>query len=119
LTLRTRALPFALVLTSRCCCSRSANAVVRAGGDFVAAQFGWTNASLLAIGAEAVSCAGTLVLFFTIYRILPTRPFGTRSALLAAAATTVLFTVGRLAIGYYLGHSTASLVSGWAPPSRS
>lgn len=56
--------------------------------------------------AELVSFLLYAVVFSLIYRLLPDRPVSRRRALLGGAMTSLLFMVGRWAIGLYLGQST-------------
>lgn len=61
---------------------------------------------LMPVLAEMVSFLLYTVVFSLIYRLLPDRPVSRRRALLGGAMTSVLFMVGRWAIGLYLGQST-------------
>ncbi len=61
---------------------------------------------LLPVLAELVSFLLYTVVFSLIYRLLPDRPVSRRRALLGGAMTSILFMVGRWAIGLYLGQST-------------
>lgn len=56
--------------------------------------------------ADLVSFLLYAVVFSLIYRLLPDRPVSRRRALLGGAMTSLLFMVGRWAIGLYLGQST-------------
>jgi membrane protein len=91
-----------------------ANAFIRAATAATAETFGWERIPLLTIASEGVSIAGAFLLFAAIYWLLPARRMGLRAILGAAAFTTLLVTVGRLAIGVYLSHSTVSLAFGAA-----
>jgi membrane protein len=55
-----------------------------------------------------VSLALLSVLFAAIYKILPDRRLEWRDVIVGAAATTVLFTVGKSLIGWYLGSSAVA-----------
>ena len=61
---------------------------------------------LLPVLAGVFSFLLYAVVFSVIYRVLPDRPVSRRRALLGGAMTSVLFMVGRWAIGLYLGQST-------------
>ncbi|KIQ96381.1 YihY/virulence factor BrkB family protein [Lysobacter sp. A03] len=61
---------------------------------------------LMPVLAELVSFLLYAIVFSLIYRLLPDRPVSRRRALLGGAMTSVLFMVGRWAIGLYLGQST-------------
>jgi membrane protein len=57
----------------------------------------------------AVSLGVTAVLFGAIFKILPDVHIEWRDTVVGALLTAVLFTVGKLAIGLYLGNSSASV----------
>jgi membrane protein len=74
------------------------------------AAFGtWLQASmpggalLLEIVNAAVSLLLTAALFAAIYKVLPDRRIAWREVVLGALATAILFTVGKSAIGLYIG----------------
>jgi membrane protein len=58
--------------------------------------------------------AVTVLLFTIIFRILPDAIIGWRDAFIGAVFTGVLFMVGKLLIGIYLGHSNIGLMYGAA-----
>jgi membrane protein len=58
------------------------------------------------IGA-VISFIGTFALFYAIYRLLPERKLTKTALLIGAVASTILFSVGRIGIGFYLGHTEA------------
>jgi membrane protein len=58
--------------------------------------------------------AVTVLLFAIIFRILPDAIIGWRDAFIGAVFTAVLFIVGKLLIGLYLGHSNIGLMYGAA-----
>lgn len=91
-----------------------ANAFIRAASSATAAAFGWERIPGLTLASEAVSVGGAFLLFAAIYGLLPARRMSLRAILGAAALTTLLATVGRMAIGVYLSHSTVSLAFGAA-----
>lgn len=57
--------------------------------------------------AAAVTFLGTFGLFFVIYRLLPQRKLGKNALIIGAVASTILFSLGRIGIGFYLGHTDA------------
>ena len=61
-----------------------------------------------------VSLALLSVLFAAIYKILPDRRLEWRDVIVGAVATTVLFTVGKSLIGWYLGSSAVATSYGAA-----
>lgn len=111
---RARLLSFGLLVTLAflLLVALVANAALRAGTSFAAAALGWENAVLLNLASEAFSIAGAFALFAVIYRVLPDRRLTGRQWLAATALTTVLFNIGRIAIGIYLGQSELSLAFG-------
>ncbi len=58
---------------------------------------------LLMLANTALSLAVLTALFAAIYKVLPDRPLAWRDVIVGAAATAVLFTLGKSAIGYYIG----------------
>jgi membrane protein len=70
-----------------------------AGGTWTAAD------ELLAMGAPAIAFGVIALLFAVIYKVLPDAPLSWRDAWVGAAFTAALFSVGKWAIGLYLGNS--------------
>ena len=66
-----------------------------------------------ALGA-AITFAGTFALFYAIYRLLPERKLTRTALLIGAVASTMLFSIGRIGIGIYLGHTDAVAAFGAA-----
>jgi len=64
--------------------------------------------------AAVVTFLGTFGLFYLIYRMLPERKLSHTALLIGAVASTILFSVGRIAIGLYLGHTDAVAAFGAA-----
>jgi len=104
--LRARLLSFGLILALAFLLMVSL--VVSAG---IAALGGW--AGRLLPGAEAllqvlnfgVSLGIMTLLFAMIYKFMPTAPIGWRDVWIGALVTALLFEVGKLVIGLYLGKS--------------
>lgn len=61
-----------------------------------------------------ISFALIAVLFALMYRVLPDAYVRWRQAFVGGAITALLFTIGKLAIGFYLGHSATASTSGAA-----
>lgn len=61
-----------------------------------------------------LSFALTTLLFAIMYRILPDVDIAWRDVWLGAAVTSLLFTIGKIAIGFYLGQSSAASAYGAA-----
>jgi len=68
------------------------------GEEVVSFVVGWLNV--------AVSFGLVVVLFGTIYKVLPSVRIAWRDVTIGAVVTALLFTVGKFAIGAYLGNST-------------
>lgn len=106
-TVKTRLLSFGIIFTFAflLVVSLVASAVVAAIGQ-------WTN-DLLPAGAElllqllnlAISLFVTTTLFASIYRLMPRAAIAWRDVWVGAAVTAVLFEVGKMLIGLYLGKS--------------
>jgi membrane protein len=58
--------------------------------------------------------AVTVLLFMIIFRILPDAIIGWRDAFIGSVFTALLFMLGKLLIGLYLGHSNIGLMYGAA-----
>lgn len=69
---------------------------------------------LMQIANIVISFAVITLLFAMIFKLLPDVEVSWRDMWLGAALTAVLFTIGKLAIGLYLGHSSATSVYGAA-----
>ena len=76
-------------------------------GQWWASWFGgW--ALLLQFANFLLSFALTAGLFAMIYKILPSCPVAWRDVWIGAIVTSLLFSLGKLAIGVYLGHSNVT-----------
>ncbi len=75
---------------------------------------GWLPALALQVISTAVSWAVVTALFAGIYRVLPDVTLEWRDVLLGAAVTSLLFNLGKLVIGLYLGTSTVASAYGAA-----
>jgi membrane protein len=75
---------------------------------------GWLPALLLQLLSTVVSWAVITALFAGIYKVLPDVTLEWRDVLLGAAVTSVLFNIGKFAIGLYLGTSTVASAYGAA-----
>jgi membrane protein len=86
----------------------------------IAAASGWSRALLPGMDAlwhlvdVAVSLAVTTALFAMIFKFLPDTVIAWRDVVSGAFVTAVLFTLGKLAIGFYLGRSSVASVYGAA-----
>ena len=101
---RTRLLSFGLIVSIGflLLVSLVVSAALSALGDWWGPMFaGW--AVTLQIVNQLVSFVFITILFALMYRILPSVRVGWRDVGLGAAVTALLFTVGKFAIGVYLG----------------
>ena len=73
-------------------------------GHYLSAAFSGA-ATLLHILNFVVSLAVTVLLFAAIFKILPDVDIGWRDVWIGAIITALLFTLGKFAIGLYLGRS--------------
>jgi membrane protein len=115
-TIRARVLSFGIVLTLGflLLVTLLANAVLAllSGGlsRFIGVEGVWIGRLIGAV----ISLAGSFVLFYAIYRLLPARKLTRNALLVGAVASTILFAIGRIAIGFYLGHTDAIAAFGAA-----
>src|SRR4030095_15508491 len=75
---------------------------------------GWLPALALQIVNTGISWVIITVLFAGIYKALPDVTIEWRDVALGAAVTSLLFNIGKFAIGLYLGSSTVASVYGAA-----
>ncbi|MDB5946282.1 MAG: YihY/virulence factor BrkB family protein [Ramlibacter sp.] len=104
--LRTRLVSFGLILgvTFLLMVSLSVSAGIAAFGAWAGGLMpGWE--LLLHVINMAVSVSVATVLFAMIYKLMPSTPIAWRDVWIGAAVTAVLFEVGKLLIGLYLGKS--------------
>ena len=108
-TIRARVLSFGIVLTLGflLLVTLLANAVlaVLSGGlsRFIGVEGVWIGRLI----GTVIGLAGSFVLFYAIYRLLPERKLTRNALLVGAVASTILFAIGRIGIGLYLGHTDA------------
>lgn len=112
---RDRFLSFAMVLGTGLLLLASLiiSAVLSAAGRFMGGDAGgqawlWQTINL------AVSFAVTTLLFAMIFKVLPDTKVRWRDVWIGAAATAALFSLGRFAIGWYLGHAATESTYGAA-----
>lgn len=85
--------------------SLAANAGLAVLSDVLVRWFGWEAALLGRLLSALITFLGTFVLFLGIYRFLPQRDLSRRALVVAAIASSVLFAIGRVAIGLYIGNT--------------
>jgi membrane protein len=113
--LRTRLISFLMVL---CFCalligSVIASAVLAVATKHFETQFPGTTL-LWKVADQFVSFVLTTVVFATLYKVLPDVRLHWRDVSIGAAATALLFTLGRIPLGMYLKHSSLSSAYGAA-----
>ncbi len=69
---------------------------------------------LVRIGNYVISFAVITLLFALIYKYLPDAEVAWKDVFIGAALTTLLFTIGKFALGYYLGRSSTASAYGAA-----
>jgi len=112
--LRARLLTFGLVLTIAflLIVSLVVNAALAALGNSL-----FSGAEVLMQALDFVTSVAVItVLFAAIYKILPDVDIAWRDVWLGAFVTSVLFAIGRLLIGLYIGHSSVASSFGSAGP---
>ena len=83
--------------------------VVSAGLAAVTGVFGDSLGSVVGkIAAGAITLVVLMVLFSVIFKFLPAVKLAWRDVLVGAAVTSLLFMIGKTAIGLYLGHGGTS-----------
>lgn len=107
---RARLLSFGLVasLGFLLLVSLIANAALEAFSDAFSRWFGFAFTLIARIASWAFSTIGVCVVFALIFKLLPTRRPSWKSAWHGALFTTVLFLLGRAAIGLYLGNTATA-----------
>ena len=89
------------------------SAAISALGDYVNAYLPFGTFVLAALNA-VISFALISFLFAAIYKVLPDRKLEWRDVLIGAIATSLLFTIGKSIIGWYLGSSAVASTYGAA-----
>ena len=108
-TIRARLLSFGIVMSLGflLLVTLLANAILAAMSGMLTRFFDDEAVFLGRLIAAVVTFLGTFGLFYVIYRMLPERKLSHTALLIGAVASTVLFSVGRIGIGVYLGHTDA------------
>ncbi len=111
---RTRLLSFGMVLCVAFLLTISlvVNAGIAAMGQYM---FGGSEVALQALNFVASVLVITL-LFAAIYKILPNTPIAWRDVWEGALITSILFAIGKLLIGLYIGKSSVASAFGSAGP---
>lgn len=111
-----RVLSFGMVLTIAflLLVSLVLSAATSAFGEIVEAWLGSGMAGVMQVANFALSFGLMTVLFAAIFRWLPDAEIAWRDVWVGAAVTALLFTIGKTAIGLYLGHSDVGSAFGAA-----
>ncbi|HEY8688408.1 MAG TPA: YihY/virulence factor BrkB family protein [Chitinophagaceae bacterium] len=90
------------------------NAIVSAFGNFLSRYFSEFSIILVQITDNVLSFVVTTFLFSLMFKVLPDAKIKWKDVLIGGLITSVFFTLGKLAIGYYLGSSNIATVYGAA-----
>jgi membrane protein len=94
--------------------SLALNAVVAAISSKLTVYMGGAGETFILVVDNIISVIITTVMFATIFKILPDAKIKWKDVFIGAFITSVLFMIGKLAIGFYLGHSNLTSVFGAA-----
>mgnify|MGYP001792925211 FL=1 len=90
------------------------NAIVSAFGNFLARYFSEFSVILVQITDSVLTFVITTFLFSLMFKVLPDAKIKWKDVFVGGLITSVFFTLGKLAIGYYLGRSNIASVYGAA-----
>jgi len=90
------------------------NALIAAFGNFLARYFSEFSVIFLQITDNVLSFIITTFLFSLMFKILPDAKIKWKDVLIGGIITSVFFTLGKLAIGYYLGSRNIATIYGAA-----
>lgn len=90
------------------------NALISAFGNFLARYFSEFSVIFLQITDSVLTFVITTFLFSLMFKILPDAKIKWKDVLIGGIITSVFFTLGKLAIGYYLGSSKIATIYGAA-----
>jgi len=94
--------------------SMGLNTVATLLSNKVAAVFPEIGETTVIITSTAIGLLVTFILFYLLFRFLPDAHLQTKDLVVGAAVTTIMFSIGRYAISYYLGYSDISSTFGSA-----
>ncbi len=90
------------------------NALISAFGNFLARYFSEFSVIFLQLTDSVLTFVITTFLFSLMFKVLPDAKIKWKDVLIGGLITSVFFTLGKLAIGYYLGSSNIASVYGAA-----
>ena len=94
--------------------SLALNAVVAAVSNKLTVFMGGLGETFVLVVDNIISLLITSVMFATIFKVLPDAKIKWKDVFIGALITSFLFMAGKLAIGFYLGHSNLTSVFGAA-----
>jgi membrane protein len=94
--------------------SLALNAVVAALSKKLTEYMGGAGETVIIVMDNIISVIITTLMFATIFKVLPDAKIRWKDVFIGAFVTSVLFTIGKLGIGFYLGHSNLTDVFGAA-----
>ena len=94
--------------------SLALNALVAALSSKISQWFSASGETLLLVMDNVISLFITTVLFGTIFKVLPDAKIKWKDVFIGALITSLLFTLGKYAIGFYLGKSNIANIYGAA-----
>lgn len=94
--------------------SLALNAVVATISNKLTVYMGGAGETFILLVDNVISVIITTVMFATIFKILPDAKIKWKDVFIGAFITSILFMIGKLAIGFYLGHSNLTSVFGAA-----
>lgn len=112
----TRLLSFSLILSIGfvMMVSLLLNALIAAFGNFLGRYFSEFSIIFIQITDSVLTFIITTFLFSLMFKVLPDAKIKWKDVLIGGLVTSVFFTLGKLAIGYYLGKSDLATVYGAA-----
>lgn len=90
------------------------NAIISAFGNFLGRYFSDFSVILVQITDSVLTFVITTFLFSLMFKMLPDAKIKWKDVLIGGLITSIFFTLGKLAIGYYLGSSNIATVYGAA-----
>jgi membrane protein len=90
------------------------NAVISAFGNYLARYFSNFSVTFIQVTDNFLTFIATTFLFGLMFKLLPDAKIKWKDVLIGGLITSFFFTLGKLGIGYYLGHSNLATLYGAA-----
>jgi membrane protein len=90
------------------------NSVAAYFSDYIVNAFGFLDKTMAIVVPQLVSGVITLIAFMLLFKYLPDAKIKWKHVFVGALFTTVLFTIGKYAIGFYIGNSNPASTFGSA-----